>query len=181
MFSAERGFSHQYLKYKPYYDKRRQASPYKYLNAGNVIGYAGAIRKLYKPGRLFSIKVALTRQHHIRRVLHLCSYIYARIRSKITGKKVSNFFFPWYYYSDQAIMAKRFARNFRQLSIDLDRSSKLFWCTAFEWKDIEHHYRLVDGKLQNLHTGHIPACIHVPDSANYEYVFLRLFELVHRS
>ncbi len=50
---------------------------------------------------------------------------------------------------------------------------------AFEWDNIDDHFRLTDGKLENLHTGQMPACIHVPWESRYRAVFLNLHNMIY--
>ena len=61
VFSAERGYSHQYRRYQAFFENSATSSPYKYLNAGSVIGYAGALKRLYEPHALLRLKVRLGR------------------------------------------------------------------------------------------------------------------------
>jgi hypothetical protein len=180
VFSAVKGFSHQYANYKHIFDSRQMSSPYKYLNAGNVIGYAGALRILYRPRMFLRLKAWLSRNLEINRIGGRLTREFDRLGAALgVRNKTDTFSFPWYCYTDQAIMAKYYATGKYDISIDLDIACTLFWSTAYEWDDIDEHYKLVEGKLQNIHTGNFPACIHVPYTSKYEKVFLRLYESVH--
>ena len=66
------------------------------------------------------------------------------------------------------------------ISMDLDRQGRLFWCTSREYDDIEEHYTLIGGKLQNKHTGETPAIVHVP-TEKQRPVFERLHRTVYAS
>jgi hypothetical protein len=182
VFSAERGYTHQYRSFKPFFDRAAGSSPYKYLNAGGVVGYAGALKRLYRPGALLRLKITLVRLAFVRKLLVVFTQALCGMRSsRETNGQDSIIYLKCFDYTDQALMGKHLASGSDQVSIELDRSCKLFWCTAFEWEDIDSHYELVDGKLENRHTGHRPACIHVPWNSRYRAVFLKLYELVHGS
>ena len=145
-----------------------------------MIGYAGALREVYGLGALLRLKLELL--HYLRTPL----VVGAAAMQKLRGKKEVESedpasFLSWFDYTDQALMGSYLARGSSGVSIDLDRDCKLFWCAAFEWEDIDDHYDFVGGKLRNRHTGHTPACIHVPWESRYRQVFLRLYDLVYGS
>ena len=48
IISAERTYSHQYEKFKHYYEDQTTKTPYRYLNAGSIIGYVSALKKMCK-------------------------------------------------------------------------------------------------------------------------------------
>jgi hypothetical protein len=188
VFSAERGYSHQYKKFKSFFDQVDYQSPYKYINSGSVMGYAGALRELYEPSRLLRLGVAISMLPYV--VLSRFpkvkeTFIDARNKLKVSRssgpseKSWQGSYLKWFSYTDQAIMGKYLAKGDHNISIGLDRNCKLFWCTAFEWENIDDHCRLVDGKLQNLHTEYSPACIHVPWISKYKAVFLKLYGMAH--
>jgi hypothetical protein len=173
VFSAERGYTHQYRRYKPFFDAATR-SPYRYLNAGSVIGRAGALRALYSIGPLLRLKVALGRQKWFARPVAMINRVYRRLfrTSDPRDPKVS--FIPWYGYTDQARMARALATGSPDLDIRLDTTCRLFWCTAYEWNDIEQHFDVSGTRLRNRNTGEVPAAIHVPWQRQRD-VFERLY------
>ena len=188
VFSAERGYSHQYKKFKSFFDQVDNPSPYKYLNAGSVMGYAGALRELYEPSRLLRMGVAISMLPYValsrfpivkETIIDARTWLKGRRPASLSEHPWQGSYLKWFDYNDQAIMGKYLAKGHHNLSIGLDRSCKLFWCTAFEWENIDDHCRLVDGKLQNRHTAYSPACIHVPWVSKHEAVFLKLFGMAH--
>jgi hypothetical protein len=182
VFSAERMYSHQYRSFKGYFDDATGSSPYRYLNAGGVVGYAGALRRLYRPGVLLRLKVASLQYHRLHRLAKkVTSAVHAIIPPKQRGGGLAVQCLGWYDYADQAIMAKYVAKNTRQLAIELDRECSIFWCTASEWEDIDSHYEIIDAKMVSKHTGQIPACIHVPWEKKYRHVLLKLWEISRKS
>ena len=173
VFSAERGYSHQYRSTRKYFDNLAGCSPYRYLNAGGVIGYAGALRAMYRPTWRLRSKIAV-----FRRPLpgYLASRLY-RIANRLVPRPLEpqTEYLPVYKYTDQAEMAQQFASGRHGLRYALDRDCRLFWCTAFEWDDLDEHYDVHQRRLRNVHTGHTPAMIHVPWGRHRER-FERLYE-----
>ncbi len=159
VFSAERGYSDQYRTYKSFFDNAAGESPYRYLNAGGVIGYAWALKKVYRLRFLLKAKVALSRIRGLKRASEMGScWAHA-----LGFKKAGGSAYPsWLSYNDQALLGKRMARGVPEVAIELDRDCKLFWCTALEWNNIEKHYSICNGKICNQHTGEVPAIVHVP-------------------
>ena len=179
VFSAERAYTHQYRRFKRFYD-REGSSPYRYLNAGGVIGYAAALRELYRPSALLRLQLIVLRISLVRRVLTLATRAFRRLflpRDVETGDSVACLM--WFEYTDQGLMGRHLARGRPGISIDLDRECRLFWCTAFEWEDIDAHYEIVGNKIRNRHTSNAPACIHVPWESRFRAVFVRLYESIH--
>lgn len=180
VFSAERGYSHQYRAFKRFYDRGAGSSPYKYLNAGCVMGYAKALERLYRPSRLLRLQVDLARRPPLRRLLsRLPSTSRVRRRHRDEPALDPVAYLRWFEYTDQAHLGRQIARGRDDGVVTLDRDCTLFWCTAFEWEDVGEHCELVGGKLQNRHTGRTPACIHVPWESRHRAVFEKLYESVH--
>lgn len=173
VFSAERGYSHQYARYRRFFDTSATSSPYRYLNAGSVVGFAGAVAALYRPSFALRAKVALTRVRGVGRSLAQAKRLAQRLGIAPPGHDLN-----WLGYTDQAEMAKEMALARKGISIDLDRACRLFWCTAFEWEDIECHHTKAGGRLQNFHTGQTPAIVHVP-WPQQRATFERLFRSVY--
>lgn len=173
VFSAERGYSHQYARYRRFFDAAATSSPYRYLNAGSVIGFAGALANLYRPSIFLRANVALTRIRGVWRSLDQVKRLAQKLGISPPGNDLN-----WLGYTDQAVMAKEMALGRKAISIDLDRECRLFWCTAFEWDDIECHHTKAGGQLQNRHTGHTPAIVHVP-WPQQRATFQRLFRDVY--
>ena len=171
VYSAERGYVHQYKRYKKYYDTIAGSSPYRYLNAGCVIGYAGPMRRIYKAGVSLRLKT-------IRAVIKTLQSIEQKIIPRKSGAdQLSTSFLDWFYYNDQALAGKYIAQNPEEIRAKLDYYCKLFWCTSFEWEEIDKHYSVVDTKILNNNTDTSPSCIHVPWEKKYRHVFLNLYEL----
>lgn len=163
VFSAERGYSHQYARYKPFFDEQRTDSPYRYLNAGSVIGTAAALRTLYRPTFGLRAKIWLIRHRPVSLLLDVLRKFAGRlglIERPVQSPTVK--FLPPYKYTDQAQMGKEVARGGHGLRYALDRDCTLFWCAAFEWDDIDAHYKVQGRHLVNKQTGKAPAIVHVP-------------------
>lgn len=176
VFSAEKWYSHQYRRYKAFYDAAEGESPYRYLNAGSVVGYAGALRKLYKTHFLWRMWYEL---------LHFPPvYWLAKKTSKIFGKifhangvinQEGIRYTPWHDCTDQTVMGKLFATKAHGLDIALDRECRIFWCTAGEWDNLEKHFEIIGQNIVNKHTGNTPACIHVPWEQKYRSILVDLW------
>ncbi len=179
VFSAERGYSHQYRRFKRFFDEAAGESPYPYLNAGCVIGYAGALKKLYRQDLRVNLRMITLRNRLLKNLVDTGTELYEKVF--MSGAERLRDLVRWYSYKDQAHMAKCMALGRHGVTIDLDRQCKLFWCTAFEWDDIDNHCRLVEGRLENAHTGQKPACVHVPWEIKKRAVFLKLYESVYGS
>jgi hypothetical protein len=175
VFSAERGYSHQWKTYRSFFDEAAGQSPYRYLNAGGVIGYAWALQKLYKVSLFLEAKVAVSRIRGLKRALAIGSRWVRAFGFRNWEESDDH---GWLYYTDQALMGKRAALGVPDVALELDRDCKLFWCTAFEWDDIEKHYSICNGKIRNKHTGEIPAMVHVPWDRK-RAVFERLYTSVY--
>jgi hypothetical protein len=160
VFSAERGYSHQYRNYKRFFDDSAGESPYRYLNAGSVIGYAWALKRVYGLNFFLKVKVAASRIRGRSRVSAMVSS-WARVLG-FNKSEESAFYLSWPSYTDQALLGKRVARGLPGIAIELDRACKLFWCSALEYDEIEKHYSICEGKIRNQHTGTVPAMVHVP-------------------
>ena len=163
VFSAERAYSHQYARPKSYFDRYAGSSPYRYLNAGGVVGRAGALRSLYKPSLWLRLRIMLFR---IRAAGWLGDKLYALARRtglvKTPPRTPTVRFIGPHRYTDQAYLAARMAQGAHGLRYALDRDCRLFWCTAFEWGDIESHYDVQNHLIVNRHTGNAPVAVHVP-------------------
>lgn len=171
VYSAERGYTHQYKRYKKYYDNIAGSSPYQYLNAGCVIGYARPIRRIYKASVSLRLK-------DIRAMIKtLQSIQYKIIPRKGREEQLSTSILDWFYYNDQALVGRYIARNPDDIRVRLDYDCALFWCTALEWEEIDRHYSIVDHKIRNRNTNNSPVCIHVPWEEKYRHVFIHLYEL----
>ena len=163
VFAAERGYSHQWARYKAFFDVHSLDSPYRYLNAGGVIGYAGALRKLYEPTWRLRLKLAIFRRRPIAKLAELPWRAARRFGLGAWGDRAPHVqYITPHRYSDQAQMGRSMARGHHGLRYALDRHARLFWCAAFEWDDLENHYSLRHGLVRNRHTGTAPAIIHVP-------------------
>ena len=144
------------------------------------IGYAAALRELYRPSALLRLQLMVVRISWVRRVLTFATRAFRRLsspRDVETGDSVP--FLMWFDYTDQGLMGRHLARGRPGISIDLDRECRLFWCTAFEWEDIDSHHEIVGNKIRNRHTGNAPACIHVPWESRFRAVFEGLYESIH--
>jgi len=158
LISAERAYSHQYKRCKKYYDEIDVKSPYKYINAGSFMGYAGALRKLLAP--TFATRYL--------------PKIFTKIRSVKKKLKLDKWSTP--YYFDQKHMGKYIIKNPDNLNIKPDHHTNIFWCTAFEWEDIDDHFRVEGGRMINSHTNNAPLIIHVPGTGTWMKVLERLYE-----
>jgi len=175
VFSAEKLYSHQYRRFRRTFDKAPGASPYRYINAGGVIGYAGALKRLYEPRARHRLWVRLLAHPRFHRMAKALTPVLRRILpGSRSGRDDFANYMRWYNYADQAAMGKYVACNTWDLDIGLDRECRIFWCTASEWEDIDNHYEVVDGRIVNKHTGRVPGCIHVPMPAKYRHVLLQL-------
>lgn len=174
VYAAERGYTHQYGKYRRHYDNLAGPSPYRYLNAGCVIGYAGSLRKIY------GARVAL-RLRTLRSVIRTVQSAGHRLRPwKGRGDPLSTSLLGRFYFNDQALVGRHIARNPGDLRVRLDYDCSLFWCTAYEWDEIETHYRVSGHEIRNRNTNQSPACIHVPWEDRYRHVFMKLYEVSRR-
>ncbi|MEM7585918.1 MAG: PqqD family peptide modification chaperone, partial [Acidobacteriota bacterium] len=177
VFSAERAYSHQYPKYRKFYDELPVDSPYRYLNAGSIIGYAHALKKICAPTLSTRLQPLVINPRSINRIKRWSSRVAKTLRLE---RFDPGFIYSYVYYTDQQHYGKVVARGSSKLRIRLDHDTELFWCTAFEWRDIEAHYRTESGRIVNVHTGNVPAVIHVPGWRVHGHVFRRLAE-VHSS
>jgi len=159
VISAERAYSHQYEKYKDFYDKIDCKSPYRYVNSGSIIGYVGALKKIYAP--TFATI--------------LLPKIFSVIR-KVKIKFNLNFI-PGFYYFDQKRIGEYVAKNPENLKVRLDHDTKIFWCCAWEWEDIDNHFKVENAKIINSHTNNAPLIIHVPGWRKHRDVLTKLFKI----
>ncbi|MHC4844956.1 MAG: glycosyltransferase domain-containing protein [Planctomycetota bacterium] len=177
VFSAEKLYSHQYRRFRGAYDRAPGASPYRYLNAGGVIGFAGALRRLYKPRLRLRAWVRLLAHPRFHRWAKAFTPVLRDILPrKLSGRDDFEAYMRWYNYADQAAMGKYVACDTWNVDVALDRECRIFWCTAAEWDDIGSHYEVVGGRIVNRHTGRTPACIHVPMTRTYRHVLSELWE-----
>lgn len=160
VISAEREYSHQYGRYREFYDGISCDSPYRHVNSGSIIGYARAIKKIYAP----TLETMLLPK------------MFASIRNIKTRFNLKDVF-PQPYYFDQKHIGKYIAKNLDNLNVKLDHDTKIFWCTAFEWEDIDSHFKLEGSKIINSHTNNVPLIIHVPGWCKYGSVLTKLFEI----
>ena len=178
VFSAEKLYSHQFSKHKAYF-KHLTHSPYKYLNAGCVIGYAKSLRELLSPKKsgqelLQAVcdKTFLSARKIIKNTV-LRNFVKRINPIRHSSEEVSNGI-----YSDQTILGDRIIANRDKINIKLDYGCLLFWCVAGEWEDVGKHYEIINSKIVNKNTNSIPSCIHVPYTSKYMHVFLELYDLV---
>jgi hypothetical protein len=174
VISVERAYSQQSGKYKNYFDKIHCESPYRYINSGSIIGYAGALRKIYAP-TLYSIVLP---KIFTGRVLKKIKNISWTVKRRFKLKNFNaNYPHTFLYYGDQKHVGRYVATNSGKLNIKLDHGTKIFWCTAWEWKDIDNHFRVEDTKVINNHTNNDPLIIHVPGWRVYRDVLVKLFKI----
>ncbi|MEM1182086.1 MAG: PqqD family peptide modification chaperone [Acidobacteriota bacterium] len=159
LFSAERAYSHQYPRYRSFYDALPTDSPYRYLNSGSIIGYAGALKQICAPTLSTRLQPRFINPRSINKVKSWASTLARALKYRDFDSSV---IYSYVYYTDQQHYGRYVARNPRKLRIALDHGTELFWNTALEWRDISEHYRIEDGRLVNAHTGQAPAVIHVP-------------------
>jgi len=172
--SAERAYSHQYPRYRKFYESAAPEGPYRYLNSGSVIGYVWALKKIYKPTLSTKYQSRVFTGSTIRKIKQRSQKVadFLKLRDFDNG-----FIYSWVYYTDQQQIGKAVAKLSGKLNIRLDYETKLFWCCAFEWKDIENHYFLKNSKMVNSHTGNDPLVIHVPGWRVHRKVFSQLFNI----
>ena len=173
LISAERAYSHQFPKYRQFYDQLKIDSPYRYINAGSIIGYAGALRKMYKSSLSLKLQQRMYTAPNINRIKRSSEKL-----AKAMGyeKFDKGFIYSHIYYTDQQHIGKYIAKNPDRLKIKIDHDTLLFWCTAFEWKDIKKHYKIENSRIINVNTNNDPLLIHVPGWRAYKKVLLELFE-----
>lgn len=159
LFSAERAYSHQYPKYRRFYDGLLTQSPYRYLNSGSIIGYAHALKTICAPTLTTKLQPRVVTPRSISRIKGLSSRLARAFGFRSFDPNV---IYSVVYYTDQQHYGKYVARNPRKLRIALDHETELFWNTALEWRDIADHYRIEEGRIVNAHTGNAPSVIHVP-------------------
>lgn len=172
--SAERAYSHQYPNYREFYDQVNASGPYRYVNTGSVIGYVGTLKKMYKSSWSMRIQSKIFTARNINKAKH-----YLSICAKFL--KLRNFhpnsIYTYIYYTDQQHIGRFIARNSGKYKIRLDYDTKLFWCCAFEWDDIEAHYYVKNGKLFNVHTNRDPVVVHVPGWRVHRGIFVQLYKV----
>jgi hypothetical protein len=172
--SAERGYSHQYTKHKPYYDFHATSSPYCYVNSGSIVGYAGAFKKMCKTTLSMKLQQKVFTASRINKIKQNTEKI-----AKLVGYKSfdRNFIYSCIYYTDQQHIGKYVATNPDKLKILLDYDTQLFWCCAWEWKDISNHYRIEQNRIVNQHTNNAPCLIHVPGWRAHGKVYNHIFHV----
>lgn len=176
LFSAERGYSDQYQKYKAFYDNLKCDSPYRYLNSGVIIGYASALKKAFRENWYFKLLHLFDLYRYAGIGAKMVTSIFDRINSRNANESdFPGYFSRWYRCSDQTLLGRVYARNSGSISMKMDHATRLNWCTAFEWDDIEKHYKVDKGKLVNLYTMNIAPIIHVPFTKRHRDVFEQLF------
>ena len=177
--SAEREYSQQYKVYKHHYEERKNhsnndthQSPYIYLNAGSIIGYVGALKKLYAP-TIYSLTLPRIFRGRIMRIIKRASHTAKKIFNleKFDAESIVTFLA----YTDQKHIGVNIARNPHNLRILLDYNTDIFWCCAWEWHDIEKHFSIRNGQIANIHTRNAPLIIHVPGVQFYRDVFTKLY------
>ncbi|MGD8414287.1 MAG: PqqD family peptide modification chaperone, partial [Candidatus Latescibacterota bacterium] len=159
VISAERAYAHQYPRYKALFDRVRTESPYRYVNTGSIIGYAHALRKICAPTLATTFQSKMITPKSINQIKRWSSKLAEAAGWKGFDK---NFIYSYVYYTDQQHVGKYVATNPDELRIELDHETELFWCTAWEWRDIRKHYRTGGNKIVNNHTGNAPMIVHVP-------------------
>jgi len=174
VISTERAYSHQYEKYRKFYEIASTESPYRYINAGSIIGYAGALRKIYSPTLSTKIQSSIFTVQTINKIKKWSEKIAKKLGYKNFNK---NDIYAYIYYTDQQQVGKYIARNPEKLKITLDYDTTLFWCCAWEWKDIHNHFRIEKNKIVNNHTNNAPMVIHVPGWRAYGHIFTKLYEI----
>ena len=176
LIAVERGYSHQYVKYKSYYDEIETLSPYRYVNAGTVIGYVSALKKIYTHPWPYKIPSLIDDNKFLKKKLFkLTRWFRKKMALKMVEPPELGHYAPWFHFSDQTLLGRYVATNPDNLEIKLDHNTDLFWCTAFEWENIVKHYKILDGKLINLHSNNAPSIVHVPFESKYRQVFTSLF------
>ncbi len=174
VISAERAYSHQYKKYKSIYDNVQTQSPYRYLNSGSIVGYAGALRKMCAPTLSTRVQSKIFTAKSINKIKKWSSTIAKAVRFKSFDR---NFIYSYAYYTDQQHIGRYVASNPDNLKILLDYDTRLFWCCAWEWKDIQNHFRIEGNHIINNHTNNSPLMIHVPGWRVHGKVFSDLYEI----
>jgi len=174
IISAERAYAHQYKKYKKFYDNVQSKSPYRYINTGSFIGYAGALKKICATSLFMRLQQKVFTAKNIRTLKRYSEKVAKTLRYKNFD---SNFIYSYVYYTDQQHIGKYVARNPENLKITLDYDTKLFWSCAWEWKGIRDHFRIEGNRIVNNHTDNSPMIIHVPGWRMYGKVFSELFEI----
>jgi len=159
LISAERGYSHQHRRAKKFYDSIPTQSPYRYINAGSFMGYAGALRKMLSP-TLATIYLPK---------------IFTKIRYTMKRLKLDKI--PTPYYFDQKHMGKYITKNPDNINIKLDHDTKIFWCAALEGGDIDNHFKIEGSRIVNRHTNNAPLIIHVAGWNKYKDALDRLFNI----
>ncbi|MFC1849773.1 PqqD family peptide modification chaperone [candidate division CSSED10-310 bacterium] len=172
VISAERAYAHQYRKYKKFYDNVQSRSPYRYINTGSFIGYAGALKKICATTLSMRVQQKVFTAKNIHKIKRYSEKVAKALRYKNFDK---NFIYSCVYYTDQQHIGKYVARNPENLKIALDYDTKLFWCCAWEWKDINAHFRVEGNRIVNNHTANSPVIIHVPGWREHGKVFSALF------
>lgn len=177
LYAVERGYSQQYEKYKGYYDKLNFSSPYRYVNAGTIIGYAYALKIVYStPLHLKLIEIINHSPGLVKKFRKPTNSFRKRVLKQTLTQPALGQYAPWYFISDQTVLGRNLALNPKHLDIKADYQTDLYWCAAFEWDNIGDHFYLHNGKIFNSHTRRDPPIIHVPFESKYRSVFKMLFE-----
>ncbi|MDA9982194.1 DUF1843 domain-containing protein [Gammaproteobacteria bacterium] len=174
LISAERAYAHQYRKYRKFFDGVSSISPYRYVNSGSIIGYAGALRKIYKPSLSMKIQSRFITARRINKIKHLSTRVADMLGAKNFDK---NLVYSYVYYTDQQHIGRYVATNPGNIRIKLDYNTMIFWCCAWEWNDILEHCNLEDNRIVNQHTRNDPLIIHVPGWRAHRKAFTNLYEL----
>ena len=175
VISSERAYSHQYKKHREFFDNQTTSSPYLYVNSGSIIGYAGALKKIYKPSLSMKLQSKLFTASNINK---LKRYL-ARAAKFLSIKDFDqNIVYSYIYYTDQQHIGRFVAKNSKKnINIKLDYDTFIFWCCAWEWRDIQKHFYLKNNRIVNIHTNNDPLIVHVPGWRAHRNVFTDLYKL----